>query len=75
MGRFFADVRLELGSGSVLPPKVKAFADCAEEQSASSLHVRSWRPMKETAYRSEALTIAGFVQQLAVQYIAHGYYF
>ena len=31
--------------------------------------------MKEPAYRSEAITIAVFVQQLAVQYIAHGYYF
>lgn len=31
--------------------------------------------MKEPTYRCEATTIAGFVQQLAVQYIASGYYF
>ena len=27
------------------------------------------------AYRCEALTVSGFVQQLAVSYIANGYYF
>lgn len=31
--------------------------------------------MKEPIYRCEATTIAGFIQQLAVQYIASGYYF
>src|SRR5262245_22554809 len=50
--------------------KVEAFEDCANEQ--SSRCAGSGGPL---AYRCEIETIGGFVQQLAVGYLAHGYFF
>lgn len=51
--------------------KVEAFGDCAYEQSPR-FSQSGGAPLP---YRSEIETIGGFVQQLAVSYIAHGYYF
>ena len=69
------------GEGASHHPKViKAFADCAEKQSASILLPcpgTEAETMKQqtTEYRFEATSVEGFVQQLAVNYVARGYYF
>lgn len=51
--------------------KVEALGDCAYEQSPRFPRGGG----RALAYRCEVETIAGFVQQLAVSYLAHGYYF
>src|SRR5690349_9747078 len=52
--------------------KVEAFGDWATTQSPPPT---SQRRTCESTYRCEVPSIGGFVQQLAVSYLAHGYFF
>jgi len=57
-------------------PEGSGFVDCAVEQSTP--YIPGERETNEDAmadYRCEAPTVEGFVQQLAVNYVAKGYFF